>query len=375
MRKFGSIFCLFLVCGMYAQENADQLFQLGKYSKAIVTYQQDTTSAYNQRMTAKSYAALENYELAISHYLKAIALDSTLQIQKFELAKLYYQTNHLEEAITTYQKLVESDSQNPTFHYLLGVAFNSKGEKALGFQCFEKAYQLDKNYLKASYQLAKTALLNGMYDTCLELLEEGLATNPNNVDFINLMAVYQYDVQNYKEAIPWFEKLLEKIEGSATIYRRYALCLFQRSEYNKAIEAWKMQLTYEPNNPDTYLQIGLAYTQLKDYKAAEKAIIQAMVLKRTTFYDEYEALAVLYQQQKQFEKALEYYELAKNENPNASMLYYKIAVTADKVYATNPEKVLSYYQTAYQKEESQYLKKFMQKRMDELKVEMESDKG
>ncbi|SFU68279.1 Anaphase-promoting complex, cyclosome, subunit 3 [Pustulibacterium marinum] len=376
MKSFGSIICLFLVCGVYAQEKADQLFQLGNYSKAIVAYQKDTTSAHNQRMTAKSYAALENYELAISHYLNAIAIDSTLQLQQFELAKLYYQTNHIEDAISVYKKLIKKDEDNPTFQYLLGVAYNAIGNGKKGYECFQKAYELDPNYLKASYQLAKTALLNGSYDTCLSLINEGLKVNPNNVDFINLMAIYHYDVQNYKKAIPWFEKLLEKTQGSAIIYRRFALCLFQRNEYERAIENWKNQILYDKYNPDPYLQIGLAYTKLKNYTEAETYINQSIELKQNSFYDDYEALAVVYQQQQSFKKALHYYELAKEENPSkGSMLYYKIAVTADKVYTSNPKKVLEYYKTAQENEDSEYLKMYMQKRIDELESEILAQAG
>lgn len=351
------------------QQEGDALYQSGNYTKAIKAYSKDTTIAYNQRMMAKAYHELENYELAIIHYQKAIALDSTLPLQKFELAKLYFQTKKFDESIALYKQLIKEDQTNPGFFYYLGVSCEYANKKPEAYQYYQTAYNLDKNYLKASYKLAAAALLNEEYDRCMELMEEGLKINPNHIDFINLRAIYHYDVMNYKEAIPWFEKLIGYGQESASIYRRLGICYYNNFQYEEALKAFEKQQAYDPYNPEIFLYYGKCYVKLKEMEKAETCFQQAIILKQQGFAEEYTELAVLYNQEGKFAKSLEYYKKIKDENPNTYLIDYSIAVTADKLNIA-PDKKLAYFEEAEKHTAQDYFKKLVTKRIEELKTEI-----
>lgn len=372
MRRNGIMYCLLLIISWSnaQQKEGDAMYQSGNYTQAIAAYSKDTTNAYNRRMMAKSYHELENYELAISHYQKAIALDSTFPLQKFELAKLYFQVCKFQESIALYNQLIEEDGTNPGFFYYCGLAYESAGQKPDAYSYYQKAYNLDANYLKASYKLAAIALLNQEYDRCMELMEAGLQINPNHIDFINLRAVYHYDVQNYKEAIPWFEKLLAHGQKSEIIYRRLGICYYQNKDYELAIDAFKKQQEYDPYNPDIFFYLGLSYAKLQEYQIAEEYYNKAIILKQPTFKEEYTQLAIIYQEQGKYQKALEYYLLVKKEDPKEHLIYYRIAVTADKL-SIDPAKKLTYFKDAEKYTTEPYFKNLITKRIEELNSEIE----
>ncbi|GLB52609.1 hypothetical protein NBRC110019_16490 [Neptunitalea chrysea] len=372
MKKY--IFTIIALLSIYivsAQKTkADKFYQLGNYTRAIKAYSADTTKAYNQKMIAKSYHNLENYDMAIAHYKKAIVIDSTIQLQKFELAKIYFQVKQFETSANLYNKLIEQDSINPTFYFNLGLVYDHMGKKPLAYANYEKAYEVDSNYLKASYKLATAALLNHRYEHCKELIEKGLAINPNNLDFINLYAVYNYDLSHYEEAIKYFKILINNKQTSATIYRRLGICYYNSNMYIEASKAFEQQKIREPRNPEVYNYLGLCYNKIGDYEKALENLNKAVILKTLTFEEEYEALAFCYQQMKDYKQALKYYELTLKENPKKYILHYKIAITADKCY-TDPKKVLPYYEKAdHHFAGNNMFKRMITKRLKELNAEI-----
>lgn len=353
-------------------KEADELYQLGNYTKAISIYQKDTTLAHNQYMIAKSYQALENYEQAIAHYQQAITIDSTKQIQKLELAKLYYQTKRFDAAINLYQQLVDDDPNNPSFFYLLGLVYEGTGsdenyQKAL--KSYRSAYEIDKNYLKASLKIATNALMSKDYDTCESLIQEAFEVNPNNIDFINLYAFYLYTISDYKKAIPQFRTLIDRGYTTENIYRRLATCYTKRSEYELAIDMFILQQNVNPRDPEIFYNLGVCYQQLHVYTKAEEYFNMAIVLKSNNFKLEYCALAEIYQSQNLNEKSLKYLLLASDEAEDDFYLHYKIAVTADKTNIADSKK-LAYFKQAEKTNKLPIFGKLITKRIAELEEKL-----
>ncbi len=93
---------------------------------------------------ATIYLELKNYEKAEEYLLRAIELDNTNKTysQLNNLARVYYETNKVEEAITTYKKISEGESSNLS--------------KAKALHNIGKIYYKNQNYTEADIYLKKS---------------------------------------------------------------------------------------------------------------------------------------------------------------------------------------------------------------------------
>jgi tetratricopeptide (TPR) repeat protein len=88
-----------------------------------------------------------------------------------------------------------------------------------------------------------------------------------------------YAIDNYKQAIQCYEKVLPLLSsgsygywrsdfGKSRIYNRLARSYFETDEYPKAINAYKKTIELDPENTAASYMLGLAYFQLSQYPEA-----------------------------------------------------------------------------------------------------------
>jgi tetratricopeptide (TPR) repeat protein len=124
---------------------------------------------------------------------------------------------------------------------------------------------------------------------------EGLTIDPQNLDIIQLLASIARNEGNLPEAI----NLLRKA------------------------------ISYYPNNPDCYINLGIILKAMKHHKVAEEAYIFALKLAPNSYLAYYN-LGVLYYEQKLFEKAINNYKKVIELVPNFPLVYNNIATVCLK---------------------------------------------
>jgi pentatricopeptide repeat protein len=77
--------------------------------------------------------------------------------------------------------------------------------------------------------------------------------------------------KEYKKALQFYKKMLEKDTGDIYIYYQIADIYDQMGKYKKAIKGYQSVIKKDPNYTQAYIQLGKIYFEkVKDYSRAKK---------------------------------------------------------------------------------------------------------
>ncbi len=349
---------------------ADSLYATGNYTRAI-NYYAKTGSENADLQIARAYNAIGNFEKAIAQYQSVVAKHPDWQIANFELGKLLIKSKEYDEARKLFSQLTASGNDNPEYYYYLAEAFQELEQPASALTSYKKAVKLDNTHLRSLFRLGKYFTIKLERDQALKYVDKGLQFYENDVAFINLKALIYYNDNQYKTAIPWFERLLELGETKPYVYEKLAYCYYKNWEFEKAKEIYRILIGIDDQNSDTYFGMAAALRKNKQLDSAEIYILKAMDVHRPVFAEGYSSLASLARERNDLKSALDYYKLAHKEAPLDEMVYFNICTLADQLYE-DPKTKLGYYDNFIKKfgMNRPYYSKMAAKRVKELREEI-----
>ena len=226
---------LFMGCSLGHSQTteADSLYALGNYTKAINAYSQ-LGDARAQHQIARAYEAMGNHEKAIVQYQSVINNDADNLLAKFELAKIYDRTKKFQDAEVLFKILTEKAPDNPEFFYYLGKTAQEQGKYELGNSALKTAIELDSTHLRSIYLLGKYYVGVEEPANAIEVVDLGLQTAPDDVALINLKALAHFNNGFYKEAAPLFERLVELGEEQPFVLKKLGYSHFKNWDFEKA---------------------------------------------------------------------------------------------------------------------------------------------
>ncbi len=186
------------------------------------------------------YTVLQNVNKNGSNFLKSEAFG--------RLAQFYYVHEYVDTSIVLYKNAIELAPQNSKWHYLLGIAYKSKGEFDKVIVSFESAWELNDQYLPVMVYLGEVYLQQGLFEKAKTVLQNVLTQN-----------------NNYSRALVGLGQVL-----------------MQEGEAKAAIEKFKKALKYQPTASQINFLISNAYASLGDMEKsqayhAKKGTVQAQM--------------------------------------------------------------------------------------------------
>ncbi len=152
---------------------------------------EDPANAEIPYLIAHSYSDMMNYKLAVPHFKKAIELDPTKSYWIYELGLICYAMNNDKDALK----------------YILEAG--------------EKGYKKDNDYLE---NLGIAYLNVGNLEEGVKILSEILKRKPSDLNILNMVAEAYYYKAKYKEAIEYWDRILEYDKESATSLYMIGMC-------------------------------------------------------------------------------------------------------------------------------------------------------
>ncbi|WP_055447633.1 tetratricopeptide repeat protein [Lacinutrix mariniflava] len=317
---------------------SDSLMANGNFSKAIALLENSNTENSAYRL-ARAYNAIGNYDKSILSFKKAIESTPENTLLQYEYAKLLSKVKKNTEAVTIFNNLKATDSTNPNYHYELGVVLERLKQTEEAQNSFNTTYKLDKTHQKAIYKLAKYSLKSKAFERLDTLVAVGLNSYPKNAALTSLKAQSLYLLQDYTNAIVWFENLLELGERSQFIFEKLSFAYRKDLEYKKAIENLKQALLFQPKNAENLYKLGGLYQLVKDYKNAEKYIKQSLEIQDVPLNNEYRKLATVYNRLEKPQIAIKYFKKALKENPDDEFAKFYLVIAKSSYYKDMQSKI------------------------------------
>ncbi|MGB1307456.1 MAG: tetratricopeptide repeat protein [Oceanihabitans sp.] len=335
MTKYLSIILLFIFFKTEAQPSvlkfADSLYATGNFTKAIKAY-----NTYNEKTEvsikiARAYQAIGNFGQALNYYKKSSTAHPNNTLILFEYAKLLYKTKNYQQALLYFNKLADVDKENPNLHYYTGLILEKRGDSTAQ-AAFKKAFNLDNTHQKSIYKIARYCLKKQKHDSVTHYVLIGLKSYPDNLDLISIQAQSYYWKKEYHLAIEWFQKLIKQKESTQFIHEKLGYCYLKTYQFNKAITQLLLALELDANNTETLFVLGQLYDRIQDFKNAEKYMNRAIELLNQPLDDMFTELAIVYNKQKEYPKAIATLKQAIKENPKNLQAHFYLLMTKDKYY-------------------------------------------
>ena len=207
-----------------------------KYNEAAEMYQQVVDLEPKNKKAnfglAESYRALNNATLAQRYYNATSILDPSDVEPLFSNAKLLFETASGKEA---------------------------KAKITQALAKFNVVKEINPNYPRVSYYLAKCYLELGDFQKAIDLVREEKTKNPNIADPFLLAAEIYYRKEQYKECASEYSQAIKLRPSSAELYVKSSICYRKSDAIDIAEDMLNIAKQVESGYPDIYREEGYIY--------------------------------------------------------------------------------------------------------------------
>lgn len=185
-------------------------------------------------------------------------------------------------------------------------------KQAKALRALAEAYVAEGKYRPALFELKKAEAANpkdadvqydkglvyltlGQPKLAVEAFKHTLEINPDYVVAMNSLGASYMAMDQWDEAIPWFEKLLDNLLYATPQYPHLNLgwCYYNKKDYVKSFQAYKTALEYDPDFPEAMRGMGRTLTAMGRYPEAIR-YLETTVEKTPGFLNAWFDLGVAY---------------------------------------------------------------------------------
>ncbi len=212
---------------------------------------------------AHAFAGQNKQEDAAAHFHKAADLNPNYHDDLLELATMYETAKQPEQAMAIYQQFPE----NPGAQERLGTLLLKAGKAAEAVPCFQIA--VAKSPTEANRAgLAEAYLKNKQPDKAQPVVEQILASDPDNFDIRMLHGRLIRDQRKFPEAAEEFERATKLKPDSEQAWSELAGVLVMAENYPPALAALDRIAALHAEKPGHVFLRAIVLDKIRDLKPA-----------------------------------------------------------------------------------------------------------
>jgi tetratricopeptide (TPR) repeat protein len=271
-------------------------YRQGQYAKAAAEFEQlvAANAKYEDgwRILGDCYLKLKRYPDATNAFQKAIQLDNNKFASNYGLALAYYNSGKYRDAVAALGR-AERLARTPKDQYQV---YRTRGAAYFNLQAFDeaaadlaKANSIQRANYQDSLQLGIAYYKTGKVDEADKFLRQALALNGSSAEA---------------------KKYLGQMD-----YAR-AISAIDKKDFAQATSLLRQYLADHPQDGDAWFNLGLARLFSNDMKGAEQAF-QESIKNEPDNWKAHERLGYIYEKSKNYQKALQHYQKASAQSPEA----------------------------------------------------------
>jgi tetratricopeptide (TPR) repeat protein len=246
-----------------------------------------------------------------------------------DIAYMYTDSDFHEEAMPWYEKIYNSDPENYSFRFNLAECYALCKQEEKGVALFNQLIDKDPYSVLGWFELGRFYYSIEEYNKSLEAYEFALTIDANHPGSVLMTAHGYYKLENYEKSREYYEKYdqLEPSMGMAIFF--IGLSSYNLKEYEKAITTFNKVLDIEdgftPPKSDIYSYISLCYNELKQLdKAIEYSDLA--IQDDPSCIDPYLTKGQIYLINEENDKALECFDEAIKLDPHDPRTFLEIGI-------------------------------------------------
>lgn len=154
-------------------------------------------------------------------------------------------------------------------HYFLGLTYLETEQLDKATLFLEKVLDTDFAFSReVRWKLVDLYTKQKKYDKVLELYDELLAESDNPKDYVSPLQMAIEVLNKPETALEFTSKLIKKDPQNFISYNFHAWALIANEQYHEAKETLEQALEIKPDNPGSYLYLGLLYEEQQKFSKA-----------------------------------------------------------------------------------------------------------
>lgn len=267
-----------------------------------------------EKQTGRRTEAFKNFE-------KAYRYDNNNKPVVSELAASYYDLRKYPQAKDMYKKLEELGDQSPaTYKQLMDLSFNLKHNDDV-ITYANKLKKVDPSQ-KINFYIGKIHYQQESYGDAIKHLTAASKEDDQNAEAPYMIARSYADMQNYKQAIPFFLKAIELDTSKNSWLYELALIYYAIHDDKNALKYMLLAGKKGYKRDNEYLEnLGIAYLNAGKLDDGV-AIMNEVLKKRPSDMNVLNLVAEAYYGKGKFQQAIDYWDkILEYDKGNASALY------------------------------------------------------
>jgi tetratricopeptide (TPR) repeat protein len=337
------------------------LADLAKYEEAIECYDKSIEFNPNEAMPwrnkAQSLGHLGKYEEAIECYNKSLEInpnDTLVLINKG--VSLDHLGKH-EEAIEFYDKALEINPNDAITYCNKGVSLEDLGKHEEAIECYDKALEINPNDAMAWSEKGLSLRNLGKHEEAIECFDKALSIDPNSSKAWKAKASSLAYLGKHEEAIECFDKAIRIDQNDVEAWYSKGMALDRIGAYYESIKYYDKALQINPVNEQARIakahwisgRVNYFYSigDLENVRNWAKKGLDICKPDITggmaTFLNN---IGKSYEDQNDFDKAKEYYIMAKNVCPPDEPVWNAIHINLGALFHyrwNRPDYAEAYY--------------------------------
>ena len=310
----------------------------------------------------------EQPDEALDQFYKSVLADPTNEPLVIDVARRLIRKKQSDKAVEILTKSAEQAGSTGFVDALLGIAYQQAGKPEQAIAASRRAIVKLPKAILGYQNLATIYLQSNRPKDALVALDEAAALGVNEVNFLldlgeayrNYVSVQPRELELVKPKVMAALESAAKLDpkGQNLIFRLAELFSFA-GEYKRAAELYVKLLARFPNQAILRNRIVELYLRANDIKAAQ-AQLDALVREQPTNPLAHYFLGAIAAEQRNWEKAIEYYSKTIQLNEGAPQDFEPVYYDLAGVYITNddPEEALKVLEKARKKFKLNFLLEF-----------------
>jgi tetratricopeptide (TPR) repeat protein len=307
------------------------------YFDQVLSINPKYTAAFDQK--ALVYAEQNNLDSALQCYKKILEIEPESARTYKNLGIVYKSQKNIPEAKRHFYEATRLNKVDYEPFYYLGVIANDQLDYEDALNYLNTSIALNKlhvnSYIEKAYALTQLSLL----DEALAVYDEVLEMEPEN-------ALAHKGIQMIKGDYESEEHLLQKVTENPEDFSSWYTLGVQANntrQYDKAVDYLSKAQELKPDDINTLIEQGYAYTYLQDDNKAIDCYLMVLRLDPENRLA-IRSLAAVFYSKRDYTKAKEYFSKAAQLDPNDHNCFYFLGLIArnEKELAT----ALNYFEEA-----------------------------
>jgi tetratricopeptide (TPR) repeat protein len=256
-------------------------------------------------LLASVYNRQRNYQKAASTYQKVVELDSNMDDAHYQLGIVYLRLGKYRDAIAPLQKAVELNPDYKDAYFYTGNAYKELKELAKAVEAYENYLNLKpEDPWEGYYRLALCRIELKQFEEAITALNEAAKEKPQDIKTNYYLAQAYEQANQYEKAEETYKLLAQISPEEADKYYKTILFMYDKAgNHEKAIEAAKSIIELKPDSTADIYNLGLMYQKHKRYDEAIKTFNEVLAINPADEYS-HSNIGYIHYVQKKYTKSI-----------------------------------------------------------------------